>query len=182
MESPAELVPLWNPLSITTLVLAVVGVVGTIVFGVMTAVMTHRRDHPRVEWKVSWAGPSETDTFGFSYVSVWIANRGNGVARDVHVHLGSDGTIFSGDDWDRIEFGQSLRFDYTLVRADTEIQTPGGALRPFRKSVLIKLEWSQEPDLHKRHTRTITKHFRLGQRPITSKMLARTVLNQPQIY
>lgn len=146
LASAEEGVPLWNPLSITTLVLAGVGTLGTIVLGGIGAVRAYRQDHPTVRWRFDWTGPYRHPLTGVETVRVWVSNRGNGTAHDVETRLGTDGQIRSGEAWGDAEFGEGFVFSFTRASAD-----PDSYFRhQFKATIMVTLSWSQQPNLHRR--------------------------------
>lgn len=105
----------------------------------------NRTPAPRWVTGVQIKGP---DSDGEVRVTATASNRGRGVARDVRFEQVGDGILsaFSRETRDRAEFGE--RLSVTLIyQADT---TGTGSFR---------LTWSQEPNLHRRRSRTV--RFRL---------------------
>jgi hypothetical protein len=159
MEAATEAAPLWNWLSITTLAIAAVGAICSI----LALWQSYRRDHPRVKWEARWDGPIFAGRDDYApNVSLWIENRGAGLARDVHVFLAVDEHDFGGDGIDAVEFGKGIPFHFSLARDahmrphDGHFAHPGPAVA---KSFRARIEWNQAPDLHRTRRKTFRRHF-----------------------
>jgi len=180
LVAAAEAAPLWNPLSITTLVLAAFGTLGTLALGIYTAVSSHRRDHPKVAWEFDWTGPYREPGTDAEVVAVWVSNRGNGVAHDVEAAVGMDGEIKSGDSCGDVPFSDGFRFEF--VRP-TKPSPEDYFRHVFKTSVMIRLRWSQQPNMHRRVEKVFELPIRDGQsQHVASRPLPRRILNDRGIY
>ena len=169
MNLATEVVPLWNPLSITTLVIASVGAA----VGVVSLWLGYQRDHPRVVWRAHWVGPVERIN-GEPIVNLAIENHGSAAAHRVSILVGENGRYQSGDGWDLLAFGEEASFSFTLAEnATIHHHEPAAGSRghPVRKTLNAKIHWYQEPNLHRRRTKRIRRTFFPGQLPVSPSRL-----------
>lgn len=156
MNAAAEVVPLWNGLSITTLGLAVVASVVSLV----ALRLTYKRDHPEVHWTATWDKGDPGTELSVPAVRFMVNNRGQGVARDVKLFIIEDGG--APEEYSSANsraFGEGLAVWLTLTSAPAVVPNTLGMLEfprgeAVKKDIAMRLEWSQEPDLHKRPSKT----------------------------
>lgn len=143
-------VPLWNPLSITTLIVAVLGFLGA-AFSIW---QTYKRDHPKVHWEATW----KRDDSENPAVLFRVENRGRGVAQDVTMYVKADKEKDQPErrqeKRDEVAFSESMQVWFDLSTDDVVVKDVAGVLEfptgtVTTKAVRVRMTWSQLPDIHK---------------------------------
>jgi hypothetical protein len=121
------------------------------------SVLTFWRNRtPTPRWELRWVPIDDDDNP--PAVQAEAHNRGRGDARDVVFRVlsvdGNPGAMSRHEDV--VSFGSKLSLSFVL-QAEGRHFGRVTALRDqgFRESAVVEVEWSQEPDLHRRRTKKL---------------------------
>ncbi|MBX3309700.1 MAG: hypothetical protein KF739_04605 [Cryobacterium sp.] len=123
----------WNPVTITTAIIAVAG----LLLSGWNAYRSWKKDRPKVHWQQTW------EVENHEYLVFKLANRGRGVAEDVHLFAFDTERGWQTEQavMKRMEFGENIVRRFRVA----------GDVPPDKLN--LRVEWSQLPDLPRRRTK-----------------------------